>query len=346
MRMLSGFVIGLGLAACGPVTQPVTGAYSQPGAKGETEERTSPLGLTYRVEAGDTVYSIARRADLGIRTVIEANRLAPPYILVPGRVLQLPRLREHVVQPGDTLYALSRRYDVRLSELVRANGLPEPYTIKVGERLVLPGQAGRTAQAASTAPAGLTESELPAPSPAAPGQSGSLAPPTALPSGAVTAQPPAPTGAAPAAKPAPPPAAAAVAPPAATGRGFLWPVKGRVISDFGPKKGGEHNDGVNIEAPRGSPVMAAENGVVAYAGNELRGFGNLLLIRHGDGWVSAYAHNDDLLVARGEKVQRGQRIATVGSTGSVASPQLHFELRRESRAVDPRTQLPNQVSAR
>jgi len=350
MRSLSGSVIGFGLAAalaaCGPVTQPVTGAYSQPsantssGGDGATEERASPLGLTYRVEPGDTVYSIARRADLGIRTVIEANRLAPPYILVPGRVLQLPRLREHVVQPGDTLYALSRRYDVRLSELVRANGLPEPYTIKVGERLVLPGQAGRTAQTASTAPAGLTESELPAPSPAALGQSGTLAPPTALPSGAVTAQPPAQTGASPAA------AAAAVAPPVATGRGFLWPVKGRVISDFGPKKGGVHNDGVNIEAPRGSPVMAAENGVVAYAGNELRGFGNLLLIRHDGGWVSAYAHNDDLLVARGAKVQRGQRIATVGSTGSVASPQLHFELRRESRAVDPRTKLPSQVSAR
>ncbi|MDA0704909.1 MAG: peptidoglycan DD-metalloendopeptidase family protein, partial [Proteobacteria bacterium] len=159
-------------------------------------------------------------------------------------------------------------------------------------------------------------------------------------------------GAEPAAKPAPAPspppaaAAAAVAPPVATGRGFLWPVKGRVISDFGPKKGGEHNDGVNIEAPRGSPVMAAENGVVAYAGNELRGFGNLLLIRHDDGWVSAYAHNDNLLVARGEKVQRGQRIATVGSTGSVASPQLHFELRNKSRAVDPRTKLPNQVSAK
>ncbi|MDA0703011.1 MAG: LysM peptidoglycan-binding domain-containing protein, partial [Proteobacteria bacterium] len=213
MRTLSGSVIGFGLAAalaaCGPVTQPVTGAYSQSaatgssGVTGETEERASPLGLTYRVEPGDTVYSIARRADLGIRTVIEANRLAPPYILVPGRVLQLPRLREHVVQPGDTLYSLSRRYDVQLSELVRANGLPEPYTIKVGERLVLPGQAGMTAQTASTAPATLTESELPAPSPAAPEQSGSLAPPTVLLSGSVPAEPPAPGGAEPAAKPAP-----------------------------------------------------------------------------------------------------------------------------------------------
>jgi murein DD-endopeptidase MepM/ murein hydrolase activator NlpD len=362
MRALYGSVIGLGLAAalaaCGPVTQPVTGAYSQPSAgsaataSGGTEERPSPLGLTYRVEPGDTVYSIARRANLGIRTVIEANGLVPPYILVPGRILQLPRLREHVVQTGDTLYALSRRYDVQLLELVRANRLPEPYTIRVGERLVLPGQAGRAARTA--APTALTESELPAPGPAAPGQPGrgTLAPPTALPSGEPAAPPPAsgqpaPGRTAPVSKPAPPPAAttAAVAPPVATGRGFLWPVKGRIISDFGPKKGGEHNDGVNIEAPRGSPVVATENGVVAYAGNELRGFGNLLLIRHDDGWVSAYAHNDSFLVERGDKVQRGQRIATVGSTGSVASPQLHFELRNKSRAVDPRTKLPSQVSA-
>ncbi|MBT5414891.1 MAG: LysM peptidoglycan-binding domain-containing M23 family metallopeptidase, partial [Rhodospirillaceae bacterium] len=334
------------LAACGPVTQPVTGAYSQPSA-GSTvapAARPSRLGLTYTVQSGDTLYSIARRADLGIRTVIEANGLKPPYVLIPGRVLDLPRLQEHVVQPGDTLYAVSRRYGIQLSELVRANAIPEPYTIRVGERLVLPGQARRAAQTASPAPTGLTESDLPAPGPGPGAKPGGLAPPVDL-----TAKPPAPSATAAAAKPSPPPSAATaavVAPPVATGRGFLWPVNGRIVSNFGPKKGGENNDGVNIEAPRGSPVMAVENGVVAYSGNELRGFGNLLLIRHDDGWVSAYAHNDDLLVSRGDQVQRGQRIATVGSTGSVGSPQLHFELRHKSRAIDPRTKLPSQVSAR
>jgi murein DD-endopeptidase MepM/ murein hydrolase activator NlpD len=119
------------------------------------------------------------------------------------------------------------------------------------------------------------------------------------------------------------------------GERFLWPVQGKVISNFGPKKGGLNNDGINIAAPEGATVIAADNGVVAYAGNELRGFGNLLLIRHADGWVTAYAHNEKLLVKRGEKVKRGQAIAQIGSTGNVPSPQLHFELRKGTDPVDP-----------
>ena len=119
------------------------------------------------------------------------------------------------------------------------------------------------------------------------------------------------------------------------GERFLWPVKGQIISGFGPKKGGLNNDGINISAPAGTSVMAADNGVVAYAGNELRGFGNLLLIRHADGWVTAYAHNAKLLVKRGEKVKRGQAIAQIGSTGNVSAPQLHFEIRKGTDPVDP-----------
>ena len=119
------------------------------------------------------------------------------------------------------------------------------------------------------------------------------------------------------------------------GATFLWPANGKIISRFGSKPGGLHNDGINIEAPVGTSVVAAENGVVAYAGNELRGFGNLLLIRHADGWITAYAHNDKLLVKRGDSVKRGQVIARVGSTGNVSSPQLHFEIRKGTEPVDP-----------
>jgi murein DD-endopeptidase MepM/ murein hydrolase activator NlpD len=120
---------------------------------------------------------------------------------------------------------------------------------------------------------------------------------------------------------------------------FLWPVNGKIISPFGPKDGGLHNDGINIAAPLGTPVHAADNGVVVYAGNELRGFGNLLLVRHADGWVSAYAHCDALLVKRGDNVKRGQVIARVGQSGNVSAPQLHFELRKGAEAVDPLGQL-------
>ncbi len=144
----------------------------------------------------------------------------------------------------------------------------------------------------------------------------------------------------PALRPKTPKAPAAVPkPPPRSGRGFLWPLKGRVLSAFGAKARGLRNDGINIAAPRGTPVRAAENGVVAYAGNELRGFGNLLLIKHAGGWVSAYAHNQTLLVKRGDKVRKRQVIAKVGSSGNVSGPQLHFELRRGRRAVDPRKHL-------
>ncbi|MCR6632053.1 MAG: M23 family metallopeptidase [Magnetospirillum sp.] len=107
------------------------------------------------------------------------------------------------------------------------------------------------------------------------------------------------------------------------------------MTEFGPMGKGQNNDGVNIVAPRGTPVKAAENGVVAYVGNELKGFGNLLLIKHADGWMTAYAHNDQLLVRKGEQVRKGQQIATVGASGNVTQPQLHFEIRRGTEAVNP-----------
>ncbi|MBO0737965.1 MAG: M23 family metallopeptidase, partial [Alphaproteobacteria bacterium] len=117
---------------------------------------------------------------------------------------------------------------------------------------------------------------------------------------------------------------------------FLWPVRGHVLAPFGSRSDGTHNDGINIAAVRGAAVQAADAGVVAYAGNELRGYGNLILIKHANGWITAYAHCDRILVRRGERVARGQVIARVGSTGDVSEPQLHFELRRGSRPVDPR----------
>jgi murein DD-endopeptidase MepM/ murein hydrolase activator NlpD len=116
---------------------------------------------------------------------------------------------------------------------------------------------------------------------------------------------------------------------------FVWPVRGQIISSFGKRASGVHNDGINIAAEPGSSVKAAESGVVVYAGNELAGYGNLLLIRHSNGFVTAYAHNKKLLVSKGDNVRRGETIALVGSTGDVDRPQLHFEIRKGDRAVDP-----------
>ena len=250
------------------------------------------------VERGDTVYAIARRHRVSVRALIDANRLRPPYKLLLGRTLALPRARTHLVERGDTLYGVSRRYGVDMSVLARANGLETPYRLTVGQRLRLP--AGPSARAAVAAPA---------------------AKPAAVPRRRANA--------------ASPPAAPIPGPPPRTAKTFLWPVEGELTARFGLNGGGLHNDGINITASRGTAVRAAAAGIVAYAGNELRGYGNLLLVRHAGGWTTAYAHNERLLVGRGDTVRRGQTIARVGSTGNVATPQAHFELRRGTRAVDP-----------
>ncbi|HRC27652.1 MAG TPA: M23 family metallopeptidase, partial [Alphaproteobacteria bacterium] len=128
-------------------------------------------------------------------------------------------------------------------------------------------------------------------------------------------------------------------PPPRAGGAFSWPVRGRLLSAYGPKKGGLHNDGINIAAARGTPVKAAENGVVVYAGSGLQGYGNLVLIRHRDRWVTAYGHMDKVHVRKGDVLRRGQTIGTTGSTGSVDSPQLHFEIRRGTKAINPKPLL-------
>jgi murein DD-endopeptidase MepM/ murein hydrolase activator NlpD len=126
----------------------------------------------------------------------------------------------------------------------------------------------------------------------------------------------------------------------------MWPVDGEVIAGFGDVADGRPNDGVNIAAPLGAPVRAAENGVVVYADDELPGYGNLVLIRHADGFITAYAHNASLLVALGDPVERGQVIARVGQSGAVSRPQVHFRLRRGEERLDPAAWLPPRPTTR
>jgi murein DD-endopeptidase MepM/ murein hydrolase activator NlpD len=135
-----------------------------------------------------------------------------------------------------------------------------------------------------------------------------------------------------------------LAPMALPGKGFVWPVRGRIVTAYGTTPQGTQNDGINIAAPAGTPVLAADAGEVAYAGNELRGYGNLILIKHPNGYITAYGHNATLLVKRGQHVARGQPIAKVGATGAVSEPQLHFEIRRGSRVLDPDEYLPAQTA--
>ncbi len=351
---------------------------------------TAPAG-GHVVQAGDTLYRIARRYGVPTRALILRNELAPPYVLSVGQRLAIPAARVHTVAPGETVYAVSRRYGVDMSALVARNGIPPPYTIRVGQRLEIPGEIAEIARVNSptavrvqTTPPPLDLENEPLDAPIQPPVV-QTAPQPAAPQPAAP-QPAAPQTAAaqPAASPpaASPPTRETVAqgaaalgtpfrvtedgfprPPLRSGEPprrsivlsddnrvipkpaprasdtFLWPVEGRVISRFGPKAGGLHNDGINIAAPRGAPVRAAENGVVVYSGSDLRGFGRMVLIKHADGYITAYGHNSEILVQRGDQVRRGQAIARVGSTGNVERPQLHFEIRKGRRAINPQTRL-------
>jgi murein DD-endopeptidase MepM/ murein hydrolase activator NlpD len=261
------------------------------------------------------------------------------------------------IQRGQTLSEIAHSYHVPMRVIAEANGLSPPYRIQVGRTLVIPGAgppglAAAPASVAALPPAQRPEFPQPTTQPALPpaavpdnpsAAAEPVAPPAALHEAepAAKAPPPAVSAAPPArAVPEAPDSGRAAAPPAPGTGAFLWPVRGHILANYGSKPDGTHNDGINIAAPRGAAVQAVDAGVVAYAGNELRGYGNLVLVKHANGWISAYAHCDAILVKRGEKVGRGQVIARVGSTGNVSEPQLHFELRRGQQAVDPREFMP------
>jgi len=275
---------------------------------------------------------------------MQANNIAAPATLHPGQHLVIPRhtatrlaaaaaprpaaptaavpaanaagnQNVHVVAAGDTLSKISHRYHKSINEIAKANNVEPTATLNVGERLIIPGaQAPAVKAAAAVSPA----PQRPVVASAAPKEA------------------------------EPVPSASVVAPADALDKEaakladtnivvpkFRWPANGRVIAGYGPTTNGQQNDGINIALPENTPVKAAEDGVVAYAGNELKGYGNLVLVRHPNGYVTAYAHAKELLVKRGDQVKRGQVIARSGQSGNVNTPQLHFEIRKGSSPLDP-----------
>ena len=279
----------------------------------------------YRAAASATPY----RAPAPAPAPYRAAEPAAPYRAPAPHVAAADNA--HVVQPGETLIGIARRYQLSQAALARANNL-DPYAkLKVGDRITIPGAAHRnvaTRQAPAHVPqqvAARSQSPVravyprPAPAPAVekvatvPAQNARMVTPA----------------------PETTESATKTAEPAGGMPSFRWPVKGRIIAGFGQRPNGTQNDGINLAVPEGTPIKAAESGVVAYAGNELKGYGNLVLIRHANGFVSAYANASELLVKRGDAVKRGQVIAHAGQTGNVTSPQLHFEIRKGSTPVDP-----------
>jgi murein DD-endopeptidase MepM/ murein hydrolase activator NlpD len=266
-----------------------------------------------------------------------------------AQLVRLPGQR-HRVMPGDQLSKLALRYGVTVEALANANDIQPPYIIYAGDLLVVPDGQRQEREAPPVGQRYVVQrgeslstvagrfnlamadiaalNRLPPPYTLYAGQT------LRLPQVAVAA----PRETPPATK-AKAPQSARAAPPPLAEDGFLWPVNGKVIGGFGTNARGERRDGIDIAARKGAPVLASQDGVVVYAGDAIRGYGRMILIRHDDGYVTTYAHNSALLVEVGEVVQRGQVIARVGDTGDVARAQLHFELRKGRKPIDPETVL-------
>lgn len=249
-----------------------------------------------------------------------------------------------IVDSDDTVQSIARDYNLSTDDIIDLNKLQKPYRLKKGSRLMLPRPRGHVVQRGETLGAiakayGVSNSEiaslngLASPYRLSPGDRLRLPGGKGVTSDSVE-------NAAAAKEQSAPDAEQTVGSQGVSSAGFVWPARGRLLSRFGRTSGGTQNDGINIALSSGSRIRAAGNGVVAYSGNEIRGFGNLLLIKHSGGWVSAYAHNSKLLVGKGTQVKRGQAIALSGKSGGASSPQLHFELRKNGKAVDPLRYLP------
>jgi len=278
----------------------------------------------YIVQPGDTLRGIANKTGAGSQIIASANGLVDPYVIRPGQQLKIIGGRYHSVASGETGIAIARAYGASWSEVVALNDLEEPYILRVGQKLLLPATAPSDPANLSieqrAAAFNLDIDDI------------------------VTGSQPALADGAAAREPsdwrkAITPNATIVTPASFAGR-FQWPVDGRIISGFGSKGGGKVNDGLNIGVPKGTPIRASADGVVAYSGDEIGVFGGLILISHGSGWVTAYGHADKLNVTRGQKVKAGEVIGLAGESGYVQEPQLHFEIRKDRKPVDPAIHLP------
>ncbi len=306
---------------------------------------TVPQARVHEVAPGDTVYGISRQYGVSMNELVRRNGIEPPYtitvgqrLLIPGKVTDGESAARASASSSTPDSASGDRAEPSASSARSrqdeddAESAPDAADIAARLRRALEDEPGSEAAASPDGDGATADSAT-----------GGEAPDTGTADRALPDRPFRVTDAGfprPRAKPEPPRVFASIAqPPARAASRFLWPIQGRVVSGFGAKGEGLHNDGLNIAAPRGSPVRAAENGVVAYSGRELEGFGNGVLVKHADGYMTFYAHNGEILVKRGQRVSRGQTIARVGSSGNVDSPQLHFQIRKGRQALDPKRLL-------
>ena len=279
---------------------------------------------TYVVKDGETIRSIGNKTGAGSEAIARANAIPAPFMVRTGQRLKIPGGRYHLVRAGQSGIAIARAYGVEWARIVDLNHLQEPYTLREGQRLKLP-DVKEVAHMTLEQRAAAFRIDL---TDLATGSEPALAP---------TAKP---------AEPSPSPTrqlapTTPVAEPAIAFSGrFDWPVEGRIVRPYGPMENGGRNDGITIAAPRGTAIAAAADGVVMWVG-EHPAFGNVVLVKHGGGWVTIYGNADRLLVKRGQAVKAGQWIARLGATGNAADrPQLFFEVLQGRKPVNPTRLLP------
>lgn len=304
--------------AAKPVEEVVAVAQPEPAAPqpvvaeaAPTEVVTGPTGTRYKLT--DNVAATTARNETAVPDVEPAAGPVESVTKQPAVTVL-----DHRVEPGETVYRIAQKYGASVIDIMGANELTTPQDLKSGTVVKVPVANGKTPAAVADGqmPKVVEESEKVA----------SLNTKTATDSAVTDVQAALHKG--------------KVDPVAARTKGLVWPVKGSVLNGFGVQGQGVAHTGISIKVPANSPVMAAEGGTVVYADKALRTYGNLVLIRHDNGMVTAYGHNNALLVVKGETVKKGQTIALSGNTGNVKDPQLHFEVRQNARAIDPLAVLP------
>ncbi|MDR7229275.1 murein DD-endopeptidase MepM/ murein hydrolase activator NlpD [Caulobacter sp. BE264] len=318
----------------------------------------------HTVKSGDTLTAIARKFDMTVSELADANKLDPDKPLKLGAKIKGPATTQkaYSVQTGDTLGEIAKRFNVSVKALAAENNLRATASLKKGQKIALPdGFRDKGPIKTTTTSVGATRPTTPPANTYARVDSSAMSSPApATPSSPIPY-----TASGGATRPSAPVAAQPITPPAntrpiietaaapteaeiiASGKGkFAWPLRGEIISTFGVKGTGQRNDGLNIRAPQGTPVLSSADGEIAYAGNQVPTFGNLVLVKHADGWVTAYAHLSSTNVKMRQQVKQGEQLGTVGATGGVNEPQLHFEMRYaptvkdKAKPVDPGLVLP------
>ncbi len=286
---------------------------------------TRSAGGRYTVMVGDTFSGIGEKTGAGSEPIAKANGLIAPFTIKPGQMLTIPEGFFHRVSPGETGIAIARAYMTPWGEIVALNGLTEPYTLRIGQRLQLPVRAkpgepvtvqsvdndyeARAAAFRIDIDSIITGGE-PAVEPATDVKFGN---PASL-----------------------PPTTAVAAPAQSTG-GFFWPATGKLAARFGPAGEGEVNQGIELDVARRAEIRASGDGVIAFVGDKVAVYGGVILIRHGNGWITTYGRVAEALVTQGQNITRGQ---SIGYSGSGAAPRLFFQIRKNRVPVDPLKHLP------